>query len=102
MTMLRNKRKLETVTRETQEEHPSNGQSRNTSVPRINEGYITHVSDEIEGRVTQNLSQKFSRTESRILCALYKVDNFVGWKSKQGGEIGGQKQDAQYKIPDCA
>ena len=77
MATLRNKRKLAAVTRETQEEHPRNGQSRNTSVPSINEEYITQVSEEIEGRVTKKLSQEFSRTESRILCALSKLDEFL-------------------------
>ena len=77
MATLRNKRKLAAVTRETQEEHPRNGQSRNTSVPRINEEYNTQVSEEIEGRVTKKLSQEFSRTESRILAALSKLDKFL-------------------------
>ena len=77
MATLRNKRKLAAVTRETQEENPRNGQSRNTSVPRINEEYITQVSEEIEGRVSKKLSQEFSRTESRILCALTKLDEFL-------------------------
>ena len=77
MATLRNKRKLAAVTRETQDEHPWNGQSRNTSVPRINEEYITQVSEVIEGRVTKKLSQEFSRTESRIFCALYKLDEFL-------------------------
>ena len=35
---------------------------------------ITQVSEEIEGRVTKKLSQEFSRTESRILGALFKID----------------------------
>ena len=74
MATLRNKRKLAAVTRETQEENPRNGQSRNTSVPGINEEYITQVSEQIEGRVTKKLSQEFSRTESRILGALSKLD----------------------------
>ena len=65
------------VTRETQEEHSGNGQSRNTSVPRINEEYITKASEEIEGSVTKKLSQEFSRTESRILGALSKLDEFL-------------------------
>ena len=65
------------ATRETQEEHPRNSQSRNTSVPRINEEYITQVSEEIEGRVTKKLSQEFSRTESRIFGALSKLDDFL-------------------------
>ena len=65
------------VTRETQEEHPRNDLSRNTSVPRINEEYITQVFEEIEGRVTRKLSQEFSRTESRILGALSQLDEFL-------------------------
>ena len=77
MATLRNKRKLAAVTRETQEEHSRNGQSRNTSAPRINEEYITQVSKEIEGRVTKKLSQEFSRTESRILGDLSKLNEFL-------------------------
>ena len=77
MATLRNKRKLAAVTRKTQEEHPRNGQSRNTSVPRINEEYITQLSEVIEGRVTKKLSQEYSRTESRILGTLSKLDEFL-------------------------
>ena len=77
MATLRNKRKLAAVTRETQEEHPRNSQSRNTSVPRINEEYITQVSEQIEGRVTKKLSQEFIWTESRIWGALSKLDEFL-------------------------
>ena len=77
MATLRNKRKLAAVTREIQEENPGNGQSRNTSVPRINEEYITQLSEEIEGRVSKKLSQEFSRLESRILAALSKLDEFL-------------------------
>ena len=77
MATLRKKRKLAAVTRETQEEHPRNGQSRNTSVPRINEEYITQISQEIERRVTKKLSQEFSWTESRILGALSKLDEYL-------------------------
>ena len=75
--MLRKRRKLAAVTRETQEENPRNGQSRNTSVPRINEEYITQVSEEIEGRITKKLSQEFNRIESRISDALSKLDEFL-------------------------
>ena len=77
MATLRNKRKLAAVGRETQEEHPRKGQSRNTSVPRINEEYNTQVSEEIEGRVTKKLSQEFGRSESRILGALSKLVKFL-------------------------
>ena len=77
MPTLRNKRKLAAVTKETKEEHPRNGQLRNTSVPRFNEDYISQISEEIEGRVTRKLSKEFSRTESRILGALSKLDEFL-------------------------
>ena len=77
MATLRNKRKFAAVTREIQEENPRNGQSRNTSVPRINEEYITQLSEEIESRVTKKLSQEFRRTQSRILGALSKLDEFL-------------------------
>ena len=76
MAKLRNKRKLAAVTREIQEENPRNGQSRNTSVPRINEESIAQLAEEIENRVTKKLSQEFSRTESRFLCTLSKLDEF--------------------------
>ena len=77
MTTLRNKRKLAAVTRKTQEENPRNGQSRNTSVPRINEEDITQLFEEIEGRITKKLSQEFNRIESRISDALSKLDEFL-------------------------
>ena len=63
--------------RKTLEEHPWNGHSRNKSVARINEEYITQVSEEIEGRVTKKMFQEFSRTESRILGALSQLDEFL-------------------------
>ena len=68
---------LAAVTRETQEEHPMNGQSGNTSVPRLNEESITQDSEEIEGRVTEKLLQEFSRTESRALGALAILQDFI-------------------------
>ena len=47
------------------------------SVPGNNQEYITQVFEEIEGKVTKKLSQKFSRTESRILGALSQLDEFL-------------------------
>ena len=77
MAKLRNKRKVAAVTSEIDEEYPRNGQSRNTSVPRTNEEYITKVFEEIQGSVTKRLSQQFSRTESQIFYALSKLDEFL-------------------------
>ena len=39
--------------------------------------YISQVSEEIEGRVTKKLPKEFSRTDSRILGALSKLDKFL-------------------------
>ena len=61
MATLRNKRKLAAFAREAQDEHPRNGQSRNTSVRRINEEYVTQVSEDIEGKVSKKLSQGFQQ-----------------------------------------
>ena len=77
MASLRNKRKLAAVAGKAQEEYPRIGQSRNTSVPRINEKYITQLSEGTEGRVVKKLSQEFSKTESRILGALSQLDEFL-------------------------
>ena len=77
MALLGNKRKLAAVSIETQEEHPRNSQSRNLSVARMNKEIITEVSEEIEGKVIKKLSQEFSRTESRNLGNLSKLDDFL-------------------------
>ena len=39
--------------------------------------YISQVSEEIEGRVTKKLPKELSRTESRILGALSKLNEFL-------------------------
>ena len=71
-----NKRKLAAMARETQES-PKNNQSQKSAAPRITAAYIAQVSEEIERRVTKKPSQEFSRTESRILGALSKLDEFL-------------------------
>ena len=76
MSTLRNKRKLTAVSRKTPET-TRNSQSLNAIDPEMAQGYISQVSEEIEGRVTKKLSKGFSRTESRILGALSKLDGFL-------------------------
>ena len=73
----RNKRKLAALNKENCEEHPRSNMAQNSNVPRSQEEYITQVSEEIEGRVTNKLSQEFSRTENRILDALARLDDFL-------------------------
>ena len=76
MATLRNKRKLAAVSRETPESTRS-GRTQNILDPELTQDYISQVSEEIEGRVTKKLSKEFSRTESRILGALSKLDEFL-------------------------
>ena len=69
-------RKLAAVSRETPD---SSGGSRGRNVldPELTQDYISQVSEEIEGRVTKKLSKEFNKTESRILGALSKLDEFL-------------------------
>ena len=76
MATLRNKRKLAAFSKETPEGSRS---SRGQTVldPELTQDYISQVSEEIEGRVTKKLSKEFNKTESRILGALSKLDEFL-------------------------
>ena len=73
---MRNKRKLAAVSRETPEGSRSS-KGHNVLDPELTQDYISQVSEEIEGRVTKKLSKEFSKTESRILGALWKLDEFL-------------------------
>ena len=76
MASLRNKRKLAAVSREAPEGSRISW-GRNVLDPELTQDYISQVSEEIEGRVTKKLSKEFNKTESRILGALSKLDEFL-------------------------
>ena len=76
MATLRNEGKLAAVSRETTESSRS-GTGPTVLDPELTQDYISQVSEEIEGRVTKKLSKEFSKTESRILGALSKLDEFL-------------------------
>ena len=76
MAALRNKRKIAAVSRETPEGTRSS-RAQNVLDPEITQDYMSQFSEEIEGRVTKKLSEEFSKTESRILGALSKPDEFL-------------------------
>ena len=76
MAMFKNKRKLAAVSREIPESSRNSG-GQNTLDAESTQDYISQVSEEIEGRVTKKLSREFTRTESRILGALSKLDEFL-------------------------
>ena len=73
----RSKRKLAALNKEDCEEHPRSNLAQNSCAPRSQEDYITQVSVEIEGRVTERLSKEFSGTENCILGALACLDDFL-------------------------
>ena len=76
MATLTNKRKLAAVSRETPE-ITRNSRVENALEPESTQDYISQVSEEIEGRVTKKFLKEFSKTESRILGALSKLDEFL-------------------------
>ena len=76
MATLRNKRKLAAVSREKLEGNRSS-RGQNVVDPELTQGYISQVSEEIEGRVTKKLSKEFSKMESRILGASSKLHQFL-------------------------
>ena len=76
MATLGNKRKLAAASREAPES-TRNSRGQNTFDPESTQDYISQVSEKIEGRVTKKLSKELSRTESRILGALSKLDEFL-------------------------
>ena len=76
MATLRNRRKLATVSRETPE-NARNSRSQNAFDPELAQEFISQFSEEIKRRVTKKLSKESSRTESRILGALSKLDEFL-------------------------
>ena len=76
MATLRNKRKLAAVSRETPEGSRSS-RAQNVLHPELTQDYISQVSEEIEGRVTRKLFREFSKTKSRILGAVSKLDELL-------------------------
>ena len=64
------------MSRETLEGSRSS-RGRNVLDLELTQDYISQVSEEIQGRVTKKLSKEFNKTESRILGALSKLDEFL-------------------------
>ena len=76
MATLRNKRNLAAVLRKTPE-NTRNRHSQDTIDPELAHEDISQVSEEIAERVSKKLSEEFSTTESRVLGALYKLDELL-------------------------
>ena len=74
-----NKRKKAAVSRKTPE-NTRNSHSQNTQLIRewlMSTSPRSQVSEEVEGRIIRKLCKEFSPTESRILGALSKLDEFL-------------------------
>ena len=85
MSPSKNKKNLAAVNTESQEKNPGNNLLRDTNVSGFKEEYVTQASDEIESRVKQKTSQEISRTKSRILGSLSKLDEFpLNWQLRTG------------------
>ena len=50
--------------------------AQNSNAPKSQEDYLTRISEEIEERFNEKLSQEFCRTENRLLGALARLDDF--------------------------
>ena len=61
---------------ESHEEHPGSKQEMDTNVRRSQEKYITQVSEEIGGRVTNKVSQEFAKMKKRNPNAVFWFDEF--------------------------
>ena len=77
MAILRNYQRFAACNKEHSEEHPRSKLVQHSNVTRSQEDYITLVSEEIEGGLTKKLYQDYSRTESCILGALSRLDDFL-------------------------
>ena len=82
MANLRNKKKLVAVPRE-QAENTRSSQSQNTLDPGRAQEYMSHVSEEIEGRVTKNFPEK-SAGRNHILWVLCLCLMKFFWTHKFG------------------
>ena len=75
MATQKNKQKLAAVSWKTQKD-ARNSQAQNTFVPGMTQKCKARVSKESERKVTKKLSLRLSRTVSRILRALSRLDEF--------------------------
>ena len=72
-----NEKLLAAENKENCQEFPMSNLAQNSNVPRLQEDYITQVSEETDESVTKRLSKEFCRKENRILGALARLDDFL-------------------------
>ena len=98
MATLWNQKKLAALSREIQE-YPKNNQSQNLAAPGITQDLTAQLSEENKGRVTTKLPQEVSSTESRILGAMSKLDEFLlnPWKRTFSWTLSGTFQSADVE-----
>ena len=75
MALLRNNSRKKRQFREKHQK--TNSRAQNMLDPELTQDYISQVSEKIERRATKKHSKEFSRTESRILSVLSKLDELL-------------------------
>ena len=77
--------------------------SRDTNVLKVNENYITQVSEKIKRRVTKKLFLVFSKTESCSLGVFSKLDEFLQNSQVRllSGTTPGTSQFSDWKNQEC-
>ena len=70
LATLRNKRKFAAITKVNHEDHPTNIQARNKKSSRIQEAFITQVSEVIAGRGAKNVSGVQQDENLHFVCLI--------------------------------
>ena len=77
MATLRNNRNFADLNKKNYEENPRNNLAQNSRAIKSQKKHTTQVSEEIEGKITDKLSNDFSQMQSCIRGILTKIDEFL-------------------------
>ena len=101
MATLIKKQKLAVLNRENSQEKSRINLAQNTSVTNLQDVYITHVFEEIEGIITRKPSKEFSWTESRILDALTRLVYKKEYDTSRAGRTSSDTNPFQHSLRHC-
>ena len=98
MAILRIEDSLAAVSTDSQEELSGKNLLRDRTVP-VSEKYISQVAKQIEGGVTKSLYREFSRTKSRNIAPLSKLDEFLVTSQMrvESGTISGISRKSDWR-----
>ena len=84
---------------ENHEDIPGNNLARNTNSPRIQEIWITQISEKSEARVREKVFQAFSKTDSRRLYSEPKISSSLPNRSVDIPELKSKKPGNEWPQP---